>query len=100
MNHGTVRTSAIVIATGRRTSVYRTLEEVPPRLRRKLAQSTSGSNAATVIIADRRGAEELLQSRVEPTPARSALVAFIDLYWKELLLAGLAAVLLAAAVLL
>jgi hypothetical protein len=62
--HGTVKTSAILIADGSRTEVYRTLEEVPPELRRKLAQSTAGSNAGTVVIADRRGAQELLRANL------------------------------------
>ena len=61
---GTVKTSAILIADGRRTAVYRTVEEIPPELRRKLAESTAGSNAATVLIADRRGAQELLRANI------------------------------------
>ncbi len=63
-DRGTVKTSAILIADGHRTAVYRTLDEVPPELRRKLAESTVGSNAATVVIADRRGAQELLRANV------------------------------------
>ncbi len=61
---GTVKTSAILIAEGHRTSVYHTVEEIPPRLRRKLAESTASSNAATVLIADRRGAQELLRANI------------------------------------
>lgn len=65
MERGTVKTSAIVIATGERTSVYRTLEEVPGPLRKRLIRSTGGMNAGTVLIADRRGAEELLRGQGE-----------------------------------
>lgn len=61
---GTVKTSAILIADGQRTAVYRTVDELPPELRRKLAQSTTGSNAATVVIADRRGAQELIRANL------------------------------------
>jgi hypothetical protein len=61
---GTVKTSAILISNGRRTAVYRTVDEVPPKLRRKLAESTTGSNVATVLIADRRGAQELLRANI------------------------------------
>lgn len=61
---GTVKTSAILIADGRRTAVYRSVEEIPPELRRKLAETTAGSNAATVLIADRRGAQELLRANL------------------------------------
>jgi len=63
-DRGTVKTSAILIADGRRTAVYRTVDEMPPELRRKLAESTAGSNAATVLIADRRGAQELLRANL------------------------------------
>lgn len=81
-DQGTVRTSAILIADARRTSVYRNVDEVPPELRRKLAESTAGSNAATVLIADRRGARELLRAnvraliedRIAPPPGFRALV--------------------------
>jgi len=81
-DQGTVRTSAILIADARRTAVYRSVEEVPPELRRKLAESTAGTNAATVLIADRRGARELLRAnvralieeRIPPAPGFRALV--------------------------
>ena len=63
-DRGTVKTSAILIANGHRTTVYRTVDEVPPELRRKLEESTAGSNAATVLIADRRGIQELLRANV------------------------------------
>ena len=59
MDRGTLKTSAIFIATTEKTAVYRTLEEIPAALRKKLAKSTAGSNCATVVIADQRGAEEL-----------------------------------------
>ncbi len=38
------------------------MDEVPPALRRKLEQSTSGMNAATILIADRNGREELMKA--------------------------------------
>jgi hypothetical protein len=57
-----IKTSAIFIATRGRTRVYRSLEDVPPQLRRKLIRSTGGQDAATVVIADRRGARELLRT--------------------------------------
>jgi hypothetical protein len=64
-SRGTVKTSTILIAVGRGLSVYRKLEEVPPRLRARLAKSTAGANAGTVVIADRRGAQELLRANIE-----------------------------------
>ncbi len=81
-DQGTIRTSAILIADARRTSFYRSVDEIPPELRRKLVESTAGSNAATVLIADRRGARELLRAnvralieeRIAPPPGFRALV--------------------------
>ena len=63
-----VKSSAIMIATGDQVKVYRTLEEVPPELRKKLSESTSSLNSATVLIANRGGREKLrgvLESLVE-----------------------------------
>jgi len=61
---GTVKTSTILIAAGRRMAVYRAIEDVPPMLRRRLLKSTAGPNAGTVLIADRRGARELQKARI------------------------------------
>ncbi len=42
--------------------MYRSVEEIPPVLRRKLHQTTRGLNSGTILIADRRGREELLRA--------------------------------------
>lgn len=62
MDRGTVRTSAIFVATREGTEVYRTLDEIPVPLRGKVARLTTDENATTVVIADRRGVQELLRS--------------------------------------
>jgi hypothetical protein len=62
MERLTARTSTIFIATGQETRVYRSIEEVPPALRRKLSEYTRGMNAATILIADKRGREELVRA--------------------------------------
>jgi hypothetical protein len=62
MERLTARTSTIFIATGQQTRVYRSIEEVPPALRRKLSEYTRGMNAATILIADKRGREELVRA--------------------------------------
>jgi len=62
MSRLTIRTSTIFIATGEKTKVYRNLKDVPPNLRRKLVQSTSGANSATILIADRGGRRELARA--------------------------------------
>jgi hypothetical protein len=96
---GVVKTSAIFIASGGKTVLYHALKDVPPRLRRKLLKLNG--NAATVLIADRRGMEELLRARQEqvsepvppstPTAGRLAglpLIATLRRYWLEILLVG------------
>src|SRR2546421_8294202 len=56
------RSSTIFIATGNATHVYRSMADVPPPLRRKLQSSTKGMNSATILIADKRGREELVRA--------------------------------------
>jgi hypothetical protein len=58
----TARTSTIFIATGDRTRVYRSVEDVPVPLRKKLLDCTRGMNSATILIADKRGREELVRA--------------------------------------
>ena len=53
------QTSTVLIAVGRSRSVYRSVEEVPAPLRTRLMKSTNGSNSATILIADRRGRQEI-----------------------------------------
>lgn len=58
----TAKSSTIFIAAGEcETRVYRSVEEVPLPLRRRLQNSTSGANSATILIADKRGREELVR---------------------------------------
>src|SRR5581483_8571649 len=52
----------IFIATGDQTRVYHSVEEIPPSLRRKLHETTCGINSATILIADKRGREELVRA--------------------------------------
>jgi hypothetical protein len=62
MHRVTVKTSTIFIAKGSSTKVYRSVDEVPPRLREQLEQSTNGFNSATILIADRRGRDEIVRA--------------------------------------
>ena len=62
MQRVTVKTSTIFIAKGGKTQVYRSVSEVPPRLRKELEESTNSFNSATILIADRRGREEILRA--------------------------------------
>lgn len=62
MDRLTVKSSTIFISAGDKTSVYRSMEEVPPRLRKRLQESTNGLNSATILIADRKGREEIVKA--------------------------------------
>ncbi len=62
MDRVTVKTSTIFVSVGDRTRVYRSLGDVPPPLRKKLEESTTGINAATILIADKRGREEIVRA--------------------------------------
>ena len=62
MTRLTARSSTIFIATADDTRVYRSLDEIPPALRRRLQQSTNSMNSATILIADKRGRDELVRA--------------------------------------
>src|SRR5882724_10040094 len=70
---GVVKTSTILISSGERQTVYRSVEEVPDALKRQLIRSTNGLNSATIVIADRQGRKEIAKAiRSLPAPAASA----------------------------
>jgi hypothetical protein len=58
----TAKSSTIFIATHEETRVFRSVREVPPELRKRLEETTSGTNSATILIADKRGREELVRA--------------------------------------
>jgi hypothetical protein len=107
MHRVTVKTSTIFIAKGGRTHVYHSVNDVPPHLRKQLEDSTNGFNSATILIADRRGREEIvralnglpsgLRSRLASSLAPSARAVsqpirpvqqFLRENWAEVLLSG------------
>ncbi len=61
MERLTTKYSTILIAVGGQTRFYRSLEEVPDHLREQLVHSTTGENAATLLIADPNGRQEILR---------------------------------------
>jgi len=76
MGRVTVKSSTIFISVGDKTQVFRSVDDVPPRLRKKLEQSTNGINSATILIADRRGREEIVRAiRGLPSGVRSRFAA-------------------------
>jgi hypothetical protein len=59
---GLFQTSTVLISAGGADLVYRSVEEIPPGLRTKLLKSTSGGNSGIILIADRRGRQEIAKS--------------------------------------
>lgn len=62
MTTHTIRTSTIFVSEGKRNEVYHSLDEIPADLRRKLLESTTGVNSATIVIADRAGREHIVRA--------------------------------------
>lgn len=96
-----VRTSTILVAVGDRVQAYSSVEDLPPELRKRLLESTSGRETATLLIADRAGREAVLRTLREkarerrqgagrrPQPLGRALAAWVRT-WGAILLAGAA----------
>jgi hypothetical protein len=71
---GTIQTSAVFVGVGKTTRVYKSVDDVPPDLRKRLEQTTSGSNSISILIADERGREEIARAiQGLPTPVQSRL---------------------------
>jgi hypothetical protein len=69
-----LKSSTIFISVGNKTEVFRSVDYVPPPLRKKLEQSTNSINSATILIADRKGKEEIVRAiRGLPSSLRSRL---------------------------
>jgi hypothetical protein len=76
MTTHTIRQSTIFISEGRSTEVYSSIDEVPAELRRRLLESTSGLNSATIVIADRAGREQIVRAlKGMPSDVRPRMVA-------------------------
>ena len=83
-----MKTSAVLIAAGGERQVYRSVNDVPANLRKMLRDTTSGANSATILIADRRGKEEIakaLERVAESAPAVAARPALrvLGLSWRN-----------------
>ena len=72
---GVFQTSAVLISTGGGERIYRSVDEVPARLRNRLLKTTNGANSATILIADRKGRREIDKAmRKLPGSAQRRLV--------------------------
>ena len=67
---GFFQTSTVLISTGRADRVYRSVDEVPARLRSRLLKTTNGANSATILIADKKGRKEI-DKALRKLPANS-----------------------------
>lgn len=59
---GVMKSATILISAGETEAVYRSVRQVPEPLRRQLLKSTNGLNSATILIADRRGRQEIARA--------------------------------------
>jgi hypothetical protein len=76
MTTHTIRQSTIFISEGAATEVYSSIDEVPAEQRRKLLESTTGINSATIVIADRAGREQIVRAlKGMPSEVQPRLVA-------------------------
>jgi hypothetical protein len=50
------------VAAGETQAVYRSLKELPVELRRRLRRATNGANSGTILIADKRGREQIARA--------------------------------------
>ena len=57
-----LKTSTILISADETDGVYHSVEDVPEPLRRKLLRSTNSINSRTILIADRRGRQEIARA--------------------------------------
>ena len=62
MGRNTFKTSTILVSDRHGLRVYPSRAEMPPHLRTRLDQSLNGGMAATVLIADPRGRDEILKT--------------------------------------
>ncbi len=73
-----------------RIDAYSSLEDLPAELREKLLESTSGNDAATIVIADRKGRDAVLRSLGKRILARRRVPDGWLRTWGPILLSGAA----------
>ena len=59
---GVLKTSTILISADDIDGVYRSVQDVPEPLRKKLLRTTNSINSRTILIADRRGRQEIARA--------------------------------------
>ena len=73
---GIVKTSTVMIAAGEESTFYRSVQDVPELLRRRLIETTNSENSGMIVIADRAGKEQWTEivARREAQQAQSVSV--------------------------
>ena len=56
---GVFQSSTVLISADGAERIYRSVDDVPSALRHRLLKSTNSPNSATILIADRRGRQEI-----------------------------------------
>lgn len=59
---GVLKTSTILISADDAEGVFRSVDELPEPLRKKLLRSTNSVDSRTILIADRRGRQEIARA--------------------------------------
>jgi hypothetical protein len=73
MGTSTFKTSIVFVGTSRKTRVFRSLDEVPAGVRKRLQDNLAGPNTRTLVVADRAGREYLLRALRHATGSSAPL---------------------------
>lgn len=80
----TAKSATIFIGTAGSTKVYHSVSDVPAPLRRRLHETTQSPTSATILIADKRGREELIRAlQGEPSNVQCRLAETIRIRHSE-----------------
>ena len=89
---GVMKTSAVMIASGDEHGFYRSVQDVPEPLRRRLIETTNSENSGMIVIADRAGKEQwtevvahresqLVKAAIQPESAAAPVHGLAGLSW-------------------
>jgi hypothetical protein len=79
-----LKTSAVLVAKGETTSVFSSVKEIPEPLRTEVVKATNGPQSGTLVIADRRGKEEIERAaQIEVARRQPDLPRIARLNWRR-----------------
>lgn len=70
-----LRTSKIIVGTDEGNAVFRSVEECPPQVKRRLSETHSGRNACTILITNREALEAIRDRAIQAPPSVSGQAA-------------------------